>query len=311
VIGEIGVDILVTGCKKIPQAWAEVEMINSVELLPAGAGGYSAMTFSKLGGECRLVGRIGDDHMGHFLLDMFRKKRVNTRFLDVDRKVATEVSLILVFEDKTKASLCTEIPSIDPKYFDADCLIDMWGAHFSGYLLFPNLWKRGIRSIMGEAKNRGLHTSLDPQMSLTGEWMKPFNMDLSFLDILFIDEEEVQRITNEDHIEKAAAKLLKKGVEVVVVKMGEKGCYVKTREESFETASYPVKAVSTVGAGDAFDAAFLYARSNGRNLRWASEFANLVAAYSVTKIGCIPGIPSTKRLLNQLQKEKRTIPNYL
>lgn len=105
-------------------------------------------------------------------------------------------------------------------------------------------------------------------------------------------------------IQKAAAEMLKKGVEVVVVKMGEKGSYVKTREESFETASYPVKTISTVGAGDAFDAAFLFARSNGRNLRLAAKFANLVAAYGVTKIGCIPGIPSTKRLLNQLQSEK-------
>ena len=69
---------------------------------------------------------------------------------------------------------------------------------------------------------------------------------------------ELQLLTGETEIPKGAEQLIDMGVQIVAVKQGDKGCYVTNGQEKKTIQPYKVKAVDTTGAGDAFNAGFLY-----------------------------------------------------
>ena len=77
---------------------------------------------------------------------------------------------------------------------------------------------------------------------------------------------ELELITGETDIPKGAALLIEMGVKIVAVKLGDKGCYVTNGEEKKTIQPYKVQAVDTTGAGDAFNAGFLYGLIHDKTL---------------------------------------------
>jgi ribokinase len=81
------------------------------------------------------------------------------------------------------------------------------------------------------------------------------------------------------------------------VKMGDKGCYVTNGEEKKTIQPYKVNAVDTTGAGDAFDAGFLYGLVQNRTLEDCGKLGNFVASRSVMKMGARDGLPTREDLV--------------
>ena len=103
--------------------------------------------------------------------------------------------------------------------------------------------------------------------------------------------------THED-AEKAAMQLLEKGIKNVVITLGEKGAFFANSEEKFSlpiaNLSNPV--VDTTGAGDAFNAGFASALTEGQNIKDALKFASATAGLSTTKIGTANSMPSREEI---------------
>jgi ribokinase len=107
---------------------------------------------------------------------------------------------------------------------------------------------------------------------------------------------ELELITGESEVPKGAKTLIDLGVEIVAVKLGAKGCYVTNGEEKRTIPPYKVQAVDTTGAGDAFNAGFLYGLIKNKTLTQCGQLGNYVAAQSVTKMGARDGLPYEKDL---------------
>ena len=86
------------------------------------------------------------------------------------------------------------------------------------------------------------------------------------------------------------------GVQIVAVKLGDKGCYVTNGAERKTIAPFKVQVVDTTGAGDAFNAGFLYGLLHDKTLAECGRLGNFVAAQSVTKMGARAGLPYEKDL---------------
>ena len=103
--------------------------------------------------------------------------------------------------------------------------------------------------------------------------------------------------THED-AEKAAIQLLEKGIKNVVITLGEKGAFFANNDEKFSlpiaNLSNPV--VDTTGAGDAFNAGFAAALTEGQNIKDALKFASATAGLSTTKIGTANSMPSREEI---------------
>jgi ribokinase len=100
-----------------------------------------------------------------------------------------------------------------------------------------------------------------------------------------------------EDLEDAARCLMQSGSRHVLLKLGERGCYVALASgERVHIPAYRVKALDTTAAGDAFNGAFATALVQGadpiRGVRWASA----VAAISVTRAGAQPSMPTRKEV---------------
>ncbi len=138
-----------------------------------------------------------------------------------------------------------------------------------------------------------------------GTGVDRFKGSFEHLDVLLLDEEEARRISRKNRVQDAIESLLRNGPRIVAVKLGRRGCTVGYGDRIRRIRAYQVKVVSTIGAGDAYDAAFIL----GSLQKWSVEktacFANVVAAISTTKYGCMTAIPGAKTAETISQKYYR------
>jgi len=291
--GEVALDIILAGVDRVPRRWAVLGHARGARALTAGTAGYVAQCFSKLGGHASVVGKIGDDNVGRLVLEGFRRCGVSTRNLIVDTNVNTEISTVILYNDGNKSSVVSGILPLAPEDF-GNGLTNGTAFHFAGFLLYPNLWGKPAVSLFKSVRESGLLVSVDPQMSATGIWAKPFEGILEHLDVLLLDEEEAKRISRRDRTLDAVEKLMTNGPRMVAVKLGAKGCIVGCADRIHHISAYKVTPVSTIGAGDAFDAAFIFASLKNWNVEKAARFANVAAAISTTRYGCMNALPGAK-----------------
>jgi ribokinase len=112
-------------------------------------------------------------------------------------------------------------------------------------------------------------------------------------------------VTDTKSVIKAARHLIQKGVKHVIVTRGSKGAMWITGDSWRDFSAYPVNAVDTTGAGDAFNGTFACGLAREYSESEAITFANKVAAFSVTRHGAQTSMPAEKDLTDfELIKEK-------
>ena len=101
-----------------------------------------------------------------------------------------------------------------------------------------------------------------------------------------------------DDASRAAKTLIEMGINNVIITLGEKGAYFANANETFSSpiANLPNPVVDTTGAGDAFNAGFAAALTEGQNIKDAIAFASATAGLSTTKIGTANSMPSRKEI---------------
>jgi ribokinase len=113
--------------------------------------------------------------------------------------------------------------------------------------------------------------------------------------VVLPNELEVKLLTGQDY-RKGALFFIYSGAELVAVKLGKRGCYVTDGKESHMIDAYRVEAVDTTGAGDAFDAGFIYGLVNGKDLFDCGRLGNFVASRCVLAMGARTGLPRLSEL---------------
>jgi len=149
--------------------------------------------------------------------------------------------------------------------------------------------QRGLRpwlpALYRAAKEAGLTTSLDSGWDPEGRWECDFFDVLSYVDFFLPNEVEALHFTGASTVGEAAAEL-SRYAGTVVVKLAQEGTMAQSSEQVWQAPAFEVKVVDTTGAGDAFNAGFLYARIvEGRSMSDALRFANACGAIAVTTVG--------------------------
>jgi sugar/nucleoside kinase (ribokinase family) len=296
-LGEIAVDVILAGVDKIPRSWSVLGRTKTAGIFAAGSAGYVAECYAQLGGRAAVAGRIGRDNVGRVVVDGFHQYNVSTRYLVVDKDCETEVSTVIVYDNGNKTSILSEIPPIDPHLIDFSLIKKTRALHIGGYLLLPGMWGRNIKQLLKMTDRENVPVSLDPQMSATGEWSNAFRGVFDGLELLLLDEVEALSISRKKTASDAIEKLLKSGVRVVAVKAGNMGCIVGGNGRISRVKAVRTRTLSTIGAGDAFDAAFIYGYLRKWPLDKVAKFANVVASTSTTHLGCMTAIPRAEEAL--------------
>jgi ribokinase len=119
---------------------------------------------------------------------------------------------------------------------------------------------------------------------------------LAKVDIITPNEIEAEILTGikvdtEESRQQVAKYFMDRGIGTVVITLGKNGVYAKNSTTEVYVPSLKVEAVDTTGAGDAFNGGFVTALAEGKDLKEAVCFGNVVGALSVTKMGTAPSMP--------------------
>jgi len=106
----------------------------------------------------------------------------------------------------------------------------------------------------------------------------------------------------------AATVLQQRGVGTVIVKLGEQGAFCATESESFFVPAFPVQAVDTVAAGDAFNGALAVALTKGLSLRQAVVWGSAAGALAATQVGAQTSLPDLETFQRFLENDS-SLPN--
>ncbi len=290
--GSIVFDILVHPVKDV--RWGATNLVESIEYQVGGNGANTTIALASLGVPARLVGVVGNDDQARFVCERLQSAGVDTRWL-TRANAPTAASIAMVNQSGERMFLhrlgASKKAFSSPVDFTADLLRGMRHYHLASLFVLPSLREHAAEMLI-RARRAHLTTSLDTNWDPQGSWMRDLAPCLPLLDFMFVNEDEGRMITGASTPADAAQVLLSRGVRVVIVKLGDRGCSIRTVESACDCPGFAVDAKDTTGAGDCFVAGFLAAHLRGESLAEAGRFANAVAAKSVEKIGGAVGIPS-------------------
>ena len=130
---------------------------------------------------------------------------------------------------------------------------------------------------------------------------------LRLTDVLLLTEDEIPFVTQGRKDIDACLQLLDDYPDMLIIlKMGEAGCQIFSQHSSIMCRGYSANLVDTVGAGDSFAGAFMWAHLNGKSLDDCGRIANAMGAASVQKTGGGRNTPScadVQNILNMSQVE--------
>jgi sugar/nucleoside kinase (ribokinase family) len=282
----------------------KLALVPRMELHSGGCAANTGIALGKLGVSTQIVGRVGRDGFGDFMVGELERHGLDANGVIRDPEANTSATMVLVHSDAERSFLHylganTRLTETDvaPEQLESVQLL-----HVAGSFLMPKLDGEPTARLLADARRRGLITCLDTCWDAQGRWMSVLAPCLPHLDHLVPSIEEARQITGQNEPGAIAGVLHDAGVGTVVLKMGEDGCYVSSQEGAFALPALSVDAVDALGAGDAFAAGYIAGLVQEWDLERTARLATAVGATCVTALGATTGIrslPETLRFMSE------------
>jgi sugar/nucleoside kinase (ribokinase family) len=289
--GSIIYDTLVHPAEHAP--WGTTTFVETIEPHPGGNGSNTSLALAKLGTVVRLMGAVGSDDHGRFLVGELARAGVDTSAVQV-LAGPTAATIALVNGAGDRRFLHRMGVSADafprPVDFVATLIAGMAHYHLASLFILPR-FRVHAPETLARARAAGLTTSLDTNWDPLGRWMADIAPCLPHLDFVFLNEDEARMVTGHTETRCAAKVLLDGGARTAVLKLGARGCAVYSGDRELLSPAFRVAVKDTTGAGDCFVGAFLFAHLSGASLEEAARFANAVGAIAVQHVGGAAGLP--------------------
>jgi ribokinase len=296
VVGSINLD-LVASSKRAPRPG---ETLSGTEfaIFNGGKGANQAVAAGKLGYPVRMIGKVGSDAFGAGLKLGLRKAGVDVKAVEA-AKGSSGVALINLGADGQNSIVVVAGANgkVLPKDVAKHARILKGAGMILSQLEIPLIT---VETLAVFAHRNKVPMMLDPAPArelppgllqlLT--WITPNETEAKTLCGLSADEEVNEKVARD-----CAEILLKRGCRNVIIKMGARGAFLATEDGGRDfVEAFPVKAVDSTAAGDAYNAAFAASLLSGKKPREAARYAAAVAAISVTRAGAQPSMPTANEV---------------
>ncbi len=294
IAGEINPDLILTG-DALPEFGQVEKLVDSARLTVGSSSVIFACGAARLGLRTSFVGLCGRDFFGSFMLDEMRKRRVDVSSVVVRPDSATGLSLIF---DRGKDRAILTYPGLMAALRAEDIsdaqLRQARHLHVASYFLQTALLP-GLPDLFERAHQFGMTTSLDTNWDPQGRW-DSVRLLLPLVDVFLPNQAEACAIAGSKDVRKAAVWLADQAG-LVSVKMGAEGALVVQGLQLFQAAAPKVEVVDTIGAGDSFDAGFLYGYINGWRLEKALRLGVACGSLSTRLAGGTEAQPTLEQAL--------------
>ena len=294
---DLCVDFIVSCGNVIPQFNQIEQMIESYELELGGSCCIFATQASRLGLNVAGVGSVGEDHFGKFILDQLKSNKVDISHIRIAKNIKTGVGIILNrHTDRAILTYSGSIDGADKSHFTDELIQQTKHLHIGSYFLLQKL-RPCLKEILINCRSLGITTSLDTNWDPENKWDGGLSEILPLINIFLPNENEALLISGKNHLEEAI-EWLQKRIEIVVIKMGEKGAICCKGDYRKHLPSLNVSVVDTVGAGDSFDAGFVYGFINGYSPDKCLKTGIICGSLSTRKPGGIRGQGFISEIMN-------------
>ena len=300
VLGGINMD-LVAITPRFPAA-GETVVGDRFLTYPGGKGANQAVASAMMGAETLMVGRVGDDMFGPQLLAALRSKGVDVSGVAVSPGASSGIAVIDI--DASAQNRIIQILGANDTcgQEEAGTIAAAMDRTSTLMLQLETPLDLSLR-VAQEARSLGKTVILDPGP------VRPIPQDFyACCNVITPNETEAQAlvgfpVTDRESAARAAQVLLDRGVELAVVTLGAQGAVYATGRMSGYVPPFPVTAVDSVAAGDAFNGALAAALASGEEARQAVLIASAAGALAVTRSGAQSSMPSEAEVAAMLQSQ--------
>lgn len=283
-VGNLNADLILAQIKKRPD-FGEEFLVDDMILRPGGVANL-IFPLAKLGVKPRVIATVGYDDYGQKIYDEMLPLMEDgiTR-----TEIPTAVSVAIVKEDGARYFV-TYRGNFD--HFTKETIEKVTqfeeakATLFYGYFLLPKMGVDGAKECLIRARNAGQLTFFDANSAIDG-WSEKSKQDimelLPYIDYFMPNDDELVYLTGMQDMEEAVQYLFLNGATNIVVKRGKEGASFYSQNQTIHQKGFPVKAFDTTGAGDSFNAGFIYSIVQNQDIQQSLVFGNALASFVVSR----------------------------
>ena len=283
-IGEINADLILSG--DVEPAFGQVEkLVQDANLCIGSSAAIFACGAARLGLKTAIVGKVGRDIFGRFMTDSLAARGIDVSGVVIDQEIRTGVSVILSKgRDRAILTFPGTISAFRYSEIDFPVVYDARHLHLCSFFLLDSL-RPDIPRLCREAHDAALTVSMDTNYDPAEKWDHGLQEALRHVDIFLPNSAEAKAIAGQERAEDALGILAEK-IPLVAVKLGERGAMAKQGAAPIIVMdACKVDVEDTVGAGDSFNAGFLFGFLRGWELPEALALALACGSLSTRKSG--------------------------
>lgn len=289
---------------------------------PGGAPANVAVGLARLGTKSTFLGKVGDDVLGHFMIDTLKSYGVDAFHVYKSDDVRTGAVFVTLSENGERSFDFYINPSADRFLEEKDVQPSLFKdhkiLHLGSISLIGEPSKSATEKAVRLAKENGMWVSYDPNLRLS-LWKTPAHARetiismLPHADIVKISEEELEFITGLKKVEEGIKVLQQYDIPLLFITLGDDGSYVVTKEGGEYIPARAVSAIDTTGAGDAYVSGILHGLNKypgtlqDLTLEQAckmAEFASVSGALAVSVKGAMTALPTFDQVTQELAQKK-------
>jgi ribokinase len=281
----------------------EEAYIKDLTLSCGGSAANTIVGLSRLGLKTGYIGKVSNDPEGKLVLNNLKNEDVNTNGIIIGEG---RTGSVMGYVDLSGQRALYVDPGVNDliksEEIKVEYLKDVKILHLTS---FVGASIKAQETLLEELP-ANMTVSFDPGMIYAEKGLGYIKKILERTNILLVNEEELKILITNDYrtFEDRIKALMEYEIDLIIVKRGDKGCYFINNNESYYVKAFQVNCKDTTGAGDAFNAGFIYGLLEGKKLYNSCILGNYVAARCVEEIGAINGLPNSSNINDNYKLKK-------
>lgn len=309
VVGELNMDLILNNVASFPELGKE-KIAGDMNLTLGSSSAIFAANAARLGLSVGFCGMIGNDDFGASVINDLQQYGVDTSAVVTSGQHKTGLTVIIRHSnDRAMVTYPGAMEHFSMKDIPGRAFKQARHLHISSVFLQPGV-KKDLFSIIEKAKSHGMSVSVDTQWDPDENWDIDFDRLLRSIDFFLPNESEFLALTGAPSIEDGLSEIRQHANQcTIVVKRGTDGAAFLDGQRISTAPTYQnPDPVDAIGAGDSFNAGFIYRFLRGDAIERCVQFGNITGAVSTCRAGGTAAITSLKDVI-LIAKQNLNIPD--